>query len=185
MGNKRHPVTAAILLVDRALIQFEKAVSFAAYTAMTVIVIIGIILRFVLKIPNPYGEEASKYLMILAVYMGSAMCVRKRKHLGLEFFVQKLPTKLSHSVKMITDVIVCVAYVWLSILTIQYTQTGIRLPQLSPAMRIPIWIMYGVVALGFTLCAVHAISLFWSDYLTKDHPLDWNDTTELEGGEIS
>lgn len=177
--------TRIILGVDRIVTELEDIIMLAAYSAMTIIVILGIVLRFILKIPNPYGEELSKYLMIVAVYFGSAMCVRKRKHLGISFFVDSLPKRAGNAIRGLADLLVCIVYLWLSVLAIQYAITGIRIPQLSPAMRMPIWIMYGVVALGFCLSTIHAISLFWSDYLTKSHPLNINDKEVLEGGDIS
>ena len=187
MANRKNlPISTKLLLtVDKAVTTFEDILMVGAYTIMTLVVVLGIVLRLI-KVPNPYGEELSKYLMILAVYCGSAMCVRKRKHLGISFFVEVLPSTISKMIKILVDFLVCVGYTWISVLATQYALTGIRLPQLSPAMRMPIWIMYAIVAIGFILCAIHSISLFWSDYLTKTHPLDINDEgTALEGGDIS
>lgn len=53
---------------------------------MTVSVLLAIVLRYVLKVPNIAGEEISRYLLVTIVFIGISMCVRTRSHMGVTIF---------------------------------------------------------------------------------------------------
>ena len=100
--------TGIIRLIDKCLDLFEMTVSALALLGMTVSVLLAIVLRYVLKVPNIAGEEISRYLLVTIVFIGISMCVRTRSHMGVTIFVDMLPACLRRVVMVIADIITTV-----------------------------------------------------------------------------
>jgi len=65
-----------------------------AIGGMTVIVIIGVIFRYVLGNPLGWTEEAARYLMIWAASLAVSMGIMKGEHVGINLMVNAFPPKI-------------------------------------------------------------------------------------------
>ena len=61
---------------------------------MTFTVLISIILRYVVRVPNLVGEEISRYFLVTVVFIGISMCMRVKGHMGVTIFVDHLPSRI-------------------------------------------------------------------------------------------
>ena len=163
--------TGIIRLIDKCLDLFEMTVSALALLGMTVSVLLAIVLRYVLKVPNIAGEEISRYLLVTMVFIGISMCVRTRSLMGVTIFVDMLPACLRRVVMVIADIITTVTLGFISVLSWLYVASSLARPQFSVTTGMPMAVIYTVMALGLTLSALRSAMLFWSDYLTTTHPL--------------
>ena len=60
---------------------------------MFVIVMFGVISRYVMSSPYFWSDELSRYLMIYMVFLGSTLSFREEKHPSLTFLIDKLSPK--------------------------------------------------------------------------------------------
>lgn len=60
---------------------------------MFVIVMFGVISRYVMTSPYFWSDELSRYLMIYMVFLGSSLSFREEKHPSLTFLIDKLNPK--------------------------------------------------------------------------------------------
>ena len=112
-----------------------------------------VITRFILKNPSNWTEELATFLMIWVGLLGSAVALNRGAHLGIDYFVGKLPEKK----RLITTAFAfaCTAAFSVSVLLIG----GFRLVsltftqgQVSPALKIPMGYVYlSVPIAGFFL----------------------------------
>jgi len=65
-----------------------------AIGGMTVIVILGVIFRYVLGSPLGWTEEAARYLMIWAASLAVSMGIMKGEHVGINLMVNAFPPKI-------------------------------------------------------------------------------------------
>ena len=70
---------------------------------MAVVVIYGVIARYVVQNPSIWTEELARALMIWTAYLGISIALRRRGHLGILFFVLKLPIPLQRIIKLFND----------------------------------------------------------------------------------
>ena len=124
-------------------------------TAMTVVVVIGIIARYILLISIPWTEEISRYLMIWTGFVGFGVAYRKKELISVKLFIDILPANLLKIALFISDIL-C------SIFLIVAVTYGIKLclmnmNQVAPASRIPISIIYAAIPLGCTLYLVFVV----------------------------
>ena len=69
----------------------EDWLSMLAFIAMTVVVIVIVLCRYVFKIPFMQGEEIARYLMIWCGYAGAAYGFRHHAHVGVVVFAEMMP----------------------------------------------------------------------------------------------
>jgi TRAP-type C4-dicarboxylate transport system permease small subunit len=169
--ENEHRQLGVLQLVDQYLDLFEITVTAVVLCSMTIVILINIILRYVMKIPNSWGEEISRYLFVTFVFIGVSMCVRGRKNVGVTIFVDKIPVPLRRIVMIAVDLITIVTLSYISRLSWYYVYTSLARPQYSVGTGLPMFIIYGVMALGLTMSALRSVMLFSSDYLTQTHPL--------------
>lgn len=120
-----------------------------------VVMSVQIFLRYVLNDSLIWSEEAARYLLVAISFLGCATGCRKNCHIRIDVIDLMLSERARRILSLATDAIVLcyVAYVaWLSIGIIPII--GL---QLSTAMRIPMAIPYGVIALGFSLAALRIV----------------------------
>jgi len=156
---------------DQVIGKAESFIAGLCFVAMTLLVLAGILTRFVLHIPFMWVEEAARYLMVTGVYIGISMAVRDRAHLGLTGVVDALPPKVGRVIKIISEVISIAAYVLFFIFSVQFAAEVRLLGQKTPALRYPMWIIYIPLIVGFLLSAIRAIMVFWNDYIAKEKTL--------------
>ena len=61
---------------------------------MTVIVTVAVITRYLLSQPIGWSEEASNYLMIWAIFLGTAYTLKQDAHIGVDLLMNRLPPHL-------------------------------------------------------------------------------------------
>lgn len=141
----------------------EKFTAVVCFIGMCIVVMYGIICRFILKIPNLYGEEVSRYLMILAVYVAVAVGVRRKEHIRVDAFINLLPSSARRFVDALGVSITAVGYGFLSYLSYDMVSRLMRTRQLTPCMRIPMYLPYLALVVGLALACIHQIEMLLRD----------------------
>ena len=153
---------------DALLSKFENIISAMCFMFMSTFVLMGIVMRFILRIPNQFGEEASRYLMICGIFLGISMGVRKKSHLGIQVFVEKFPAKISKALKVLASLITISSFFIFAYIAYLFVMIQHRFGQTSPAMNIPMYIVYSTILVALCLSLIRAIMVFCNDYLFRD-----------------
>jgi C4-dicarboxylate transporter DctQ subunit len=153
---------------DVIISKIENIISAMCFMFMSIFVLIGIVMRFILRIPNQFGEEASRYLMICGIFLGISMGVRKKAHLGIQVFVEKLPAKISKIVKISASLITISSFFIFAYVAYLFVLIQHRFGQTSPAMNIPMYIVYSTILLGLCLSLIRSIMVFCNDYIFRE-----------------
>jgi TRAP-type C4-dicarboxylate transport system permease small subunit len=82
---------------------------------MFMIVMLGVITRYIMKSPFFWTDELSRYLMIYMVFLGSTLSFRAEKHPSLTFIIDKLPAKWRFAWDSIIDILLLAVLVMLTI----------------------------------------------------------------------
>ncbi len=69
--------------------------------AMTVIVLLQIFLRYILKTPIGWANETSIFLMIYMTYLSLPLIYLQDKNIAMTFFLNKLEGKRAHHILLI------------------------------------------------------------------------------------
>ena len=165
-----------ILKFDTKLTTLETNIGILFYALMIVIILIGIFLRFVLRIPNVYGEELSMHCLFASTMVGISLGVRSRSHLGIEGFVGMLPLDVGKKVKMIVSLIVMMMFFFLCYVSLSLATYSMQFGVETASIRIPFYFIYFAMTFVFIISLLQMIMLFINDYIL-DEPI-----LKIEGG---
>lgn len=124
--------------------------------AMSLIVFLQIIFRFVIYVPFPWSEESARYLMIWMGMLGSAVALRHGRHIGVTILAERMPSAIA---PYFTAMIQVVMIGFLVVIAKQgFALALFNATQRSPALEIPMFYPYlaipvGAVFMVLELCA--------------------------------
>lgn len=84
-----------------------RAVAFVCFIALTLIVGWQVFARYVLNDSPSWSEPLAMLLLLYAVLLGSAVGVRRRFHLGLRWFQQKLSARHQRLTDRVASLVIC------------------------------------------------------------------------------
>jgi C4-dicarboxylate transporter DctQ subunit len=166
--SKLNAMRKGISAFDKHLSSCEKTVSALMLLGIVLAVLAGIVMRFVLQMPNMYGEEISRYLFIGCIFIGVSIGVREKAHLGIDSIVKMMPEKVSKIIQLIADMVSTFVYIVLTILAFRFIIIIKGFGQSSPAMIfLPMYGVYSLLFLGFILSSLRSIMMLYIDYCHK------------------
>ena len=139
---------------------FEEAIIIFLLVVISVVELMQVICRNVPGIPAlSWAEEMARYAWIVTVFISLPYTIRTSSTLRVTALVEAFPWKVYNVINIVVDIITAVAMAilaWTSITVIGQVQAG---GSVSPAMQIPMWIMYVIIFIGFALGALRAIQM--------------------------
>ena len=115
-----------------------------------------------------FAEEVSQFLIILVTFVGLGYAAAKGRHIRMTAIYDQLPERAR---KVLMQIITCTTAAllfYLAYLGIDYAAGTVRtLGSVSPALRVPLWIVYLAAPLGFSLAALQYVLAFVKN-LTED-----------------
>jgi TRAP-type C4-dicarboxylate transport system permease small subunit len=117
-------------------------------------VFLQIVLRYGFDTSFLWGEELSLFAFIWCVYLGAAICVRRRNHFAFDFLAERLTGRAAGVQRLAVDLVVLGVAAILVIEGWTYSQLCIQ--RLSPALGITLLIPTIVIPLSGALMAVAA-----------------------------
>lgn len=104
-----------------------------------------------------WPEEFSRYCYIWTVFLSLSYTIKKRNMLKVGIVMDLLPQKVRRTIEILVNVIMLVLFVILFRYAIVYTNKIWVTGQFSPAMNIPMWIMYLSTVIGFGLSSIRMV----------------------------
>ncbi len=161
MGKEKKKTKVAVKWINRAASVLEHcslAVSVLMGGAMVVIVIAGVIARYVMQNPMAWTEEVSRFLMIWMVLIGMSVVARHRENLSVTFLVIRLPIVLQRLAKFFTEFPIMI---FLYILVVEGIEMAVNakmqiVPSIGitmyyPLLSIPVGGILTMIQLGFQM----------------------------------
>lgn len=116
----------------------------------------------------PWSEELARYVMAYAVFIGASIAAKEGAHIGIIAFIHALPPgpkKFMRVIAMFMAFIFSVLLVYLSLIILQFL---IEFGQLSPAMRVPMWMVYAALPLGASLMSIRFLQATYKQFTLKE-----------------
>ena len=129
----------------------------AGLLAITVVVFINVLTRYLLNYSFSWAEELTRYLMVAVAFIGAAICSRRGIHLGIDFFFSMLPDKIRKIVAILISGVGAAFTFVLTLLSIQLIENLVETGQRSAAMNVPMTFVYASIPIGCGLMALHFI----------------------------
>ena len=148
--------------MKRAIARLEEAIISLLLVAMTLLVFIEVVLRFVFNTGFIWAQEATLYLSAWFVLLGTSYGVKVGAHIGVDALVKLFPPRIRRGVTL-AALALCLFYCalffygsWIYLSKVR--MIGIEMEDLP----IPKWMAMNVLLIGFALLAFRFLQLAWA-----------------------
>lgn len=131
---------------------------------MTFVVLLGVLFRYVFRIPLSWSEELSRYLMIWAASLAISIGIRENEHVGLTVLLDAAKSK---TIRVILGSIIFLVTLGFLLVMVYYSvqmtveakyqlSMGLGMSMVLPSLAIPVSMILAVIQLVIT----HILNLF-------------------------
>lgn len=159
-------------LFKKAEESLEEWILGAMLIGMSVILLIQILMRAVVGSSLTWAEEVARYFYVWSVFLSIGCTIRTKNILKVDLILEHMPKPLRRTVEIILDLINVVLYAYLSyyaVLTVQSVQVS---GQTSPALEIPMYLVYAIIPVGFVLASLRSVQKIYFDVTGKKMGID-------------
>lgn len=143
---------------------FEESIMILLLATISTVMMTQIVARTLFS-SMTWPEEFARYCYIWTVFLSLGYTIKKGNMLRVGLLMDLLPHKLRKSLEIVTNIIMLVLFIILFRYAIIYTAKIKLSGQSSPAMRIPMWIMYMSTVIGFGLASLRMLQEIVSNFI--------------------
>jgi TRAP-type C4-dicarboxylate transport system permease small subunit len=151
-----------------------------ALAILTLVTFAAVVMRYVLKAPLLWQEEAQAFCQVWMIFLGASVAFRQGSIVAIEMVVDALPEKGKRIMEYVVDMIVIFTLTFLMVKCQQYiAQIFGRTHRGTPILGIPYELIYGISPYG---CGLMILSYLLSKYLpkfVKDINIDVSNSEEV------
>jgi TRAP-type C4-dicarboxylate transport system permease small subunit len=109
-------------------------------SVMLVCILLQIFTRTFFKVPFPWTDELARFTFLWFCFSGSVLTLRKKLHLGIDYFEGKMPQKLKFANRVFVYSLIILFGIFITVLGAQLLE--IVSGQVSPIIRMPMVLVY-------------------------------------------
>jgi len=153
----------------------EEIVCSSLLSALIILMGIQVFTRFLLGSPSPVCEEVSRFCLVGFIYFGAALGAKRGGHYRVIVYQILFKGRTGQAISVLGDVVWLAFCVIMVFYGIQFVQTVIDFPYLSPALMIPMKYIYPVIPIGYALIVIRMVWFRYEQYRnTRDEGETWN-----------
>ena len=124
---------------------------------MALILLIQVIMRALLGHSLTWAEEIARYIYVWSVFLSISCTIRKKNILRVDLIESLLPKAVRMSVNIAQHIVEMILYGYLFYNSISVVQAVHASGQTSPALKIPMYIVYAIIPVGFCLATIRSM----------------------------
>jgi C4-dicarboxylate transporter DctQ subunit len=121
------------------------------------VILIGTFCRYTQIAVLNWPDELTRYIVVWMVFIGSGSAASNNTHFRVEMIFSLLDATAQITLIIFKAVLVTGLYAFVLYISINLTQKMMMMHQISPAMGIPMWMMYLAVPVGCALMLVQGM----------------------------
>jgi TRAP-type C4-dicarboxylate transport system permease small subunit len=153
---------------NKTLSKFEEIILSYSIILMAVVLIGSVISRSLFNRSWTFAEEVGQSLVIITTFMGIGYAAKKAKHINMSAIFDLVNDKYKKMFMYVISSVTSISMFYLTYLGFQYVQKVQQLGRVTPALRIPIYLIIIIVPIGFLLGAIEYARTFMINIKEKD-----------------
>ena len=125
--------------------------------AMSIIIFIQVICRYVFQNSLTWSEELARYMFVWLVYFSVSFTARRQKHIRIDAAINLYPKKLRPYIEILSEIIVLAFSIFIAVTGVTVFHKIAWSGQMSPAMGIPMQFVYAAPMIGLALTAIRQL----------------------------
>ena len=145
----------SIQKVDKCLSMIENAVIILGLSAMFLILLAQVIMRYVFSRPLTWSEEAARFIFVYVSFIGISYAYRQKGHIRMEVVVNLFPQALRRGLEVLINLGTIALFCYM--IPFSFRFIGIQAGVKATATHIPMSIVYTALPLGMALSCVRLL----------------------------
>ena len=154
-------LAAETSLADRMMARANRAamaLGMVALVAASLVLTSSVVSRYLFKASTDWQDESAVFLLVGVTFLCAASVQRHRGHVGIEALASLLPPAVNRLRRLLVDMasaLFCGFFAWKSWTLLR--EAVVDHQTTSSSWAPPLWIPYGLMALGMTLLALQIV----------------------------
>ncbi|MFH1490615.1 MAG: TRAP transporter small permease [Pseudomonadota bacterium] len=144
-------------LINRAV----EVVLFGLGAGMALIVAVQVFFRYGLNHSIFWSEELARYGLVWLTFLGATTAYKLRFHPGVDLLFQRMPGNIEKMSALLVHLFSCFFFTVMVIYGIRFAWF-VRM-QISPALGVPKWIIYGIVPVVGLFLMIHGLVFLFNE----------------------
>ena len=145
----------SIKKVDKCLSMIENAVIILGLSAMFLILLAQVIMRYVFSRPLTWSEEAARFIFVYVSFIGISYAYRQKGHIRMEVVVNLFPQAVRRGLEVLINLGTIALFCYM--IPFSFRFIGIQAGVKATATHIPMSIVYTALPLGMALSCVRLL----------------------------
>lgn len=146
-----------------------------------ILLFIQVVMRVVFQSSLTWSEEASRFAFVWFAFLGASYAARLGAHNRVTFQFKFLPKKYGDMSQLIADLIWIVFNTVMTVKSIETIKDMLEFPFYSPALDLPMYYVYMLFPIAFTLMTIRIIQVNVLKFVYKVELKDVDDvSSDLE-----
>jgi C4-dicarboxylate transporter DctQ subunit len=120
----------------------------------SLLLFVNVVLRYVFHHSIYWAEELVRYLMVWLIFVGGSQVVKVEGQIKVDVLVRTLPERVQRVWGLVVDAISLAMLLVLTWYSCQQCARVLASQQISPALELPMWLVYLAVPAGSSLMAL-------------------------------
>ena len=123
---------------------------------ITSIISYSVIMRYIFNDSPSWAEEITRFFFIWSAFLSIGLCIRRQSSIRIDILLTALSEKGRCLLLVFVNIfIIAVMLYWLKG-SVNVTKTLVDNGQTSPALLVPMWLIYGSSTVGFSLAIIRS-----------------------------
>ncbi len=115
-----------------------------------------------------FAEEISMFLVMLITFTGVSYGVRKARHIRMGAFLDAMPPKMEKVFIIVISLVSAIVMAMMAWASWEYLINAMSRGHMTPALRLPKWIFYVIIPIGFGLASIQYLRTILKNIIEKD-----------------
>ena len=160
----------------------EDWLALGLFWLMCAVVFLQFFTRYVLNDSFAWTEEIARYVLIAVIYVGTAMCVRRNRHIHVDFIYRLVPAFAGRVLSTFVDVLRIVFFIYATWMT--WKLMAIVGSDKMTMIKLPMNVIYYFVLGGLAMSAVRSVQVTIDNWRQGYSILENPEAYMDEGGTI-
>lgn len=182
MNEDKQPafILRVLSAIDRGVAWFEAGVLSVGVMLMALVSITNVIGRNLFGESLASADEINQALIVLITFVGIGFGVRRARHIRMSAIYDQATGRVRKVMIVTISLATAVLLMALAWFAVQYTLSLWQTGTVTPALRMPLYLVYLWVPLGFTLGAIQYLLTVWRNLTDSDTWLSFTERDEYK-----
>lgn len=153
--------------IDKVLCKIQELFLSFLIIFMAAVLVGNVFARVVFHNSWSFAEEIGKFVIIFVTFIGTTIAARYGEHINMTAFVDLLKPKTRMRLLAVTNFLTALLFSLFFYYAVNYVIYTKEIQFMSPALRVPMYIVYLSLPFSFFMSAVEYFKLFYANIKGK------------------